>query len=654
MNDSEALQAATVRIRNIGGIDERRVRLDPGVTVLTGRNATNRTSFLRALMGACGSDAISLKGDADEGSVELELDGRTYTRLLSRENGTVSTDGTPYLRDAATADRFAFLLGSNEARRAVVAERDLYDVIMSPVDTDAIEAEIERLQSRRTQVERRLDSLDSLDADRRSLESKRDDLEAEIEALEAERDDIEAEIEAEDRTVETQREHQAELDEVLSELQSARSDLESVRFRLQSERESVESLREERSELQSELDSFDAEAVDRGEASDRIESVRSRIESLNSTISELQTVVQYTEDVLDGKAGLVEDSLGADGDGSVTDQLVSSETTTCWTCGTEVDRDQIRGTTDRLREVRDEKREERAELRRELDELERSMRAAEQAERDRRKLRDKLRRLEDELDRRTGQIESLTDRREELAEQVDALEADASELRGQGGGEGDLIELHRELNEVEFALDRTRDDLASVHVELDELDDRFDEREELEREREQVNEELEAARTRIRSLTAAAVESFNEEMETVLDLLGYDNIERVWLERVERRVREGRRKVEKAQFELHIVRASDSGAVYEDSIDHLSESEREVVGLVFALAGYLVHEVYEEVPFMLLDSVEAIDAGRIAALVDHFEQYPTFLVAALLPEDAQALDASYRRVTWGTDVTPAA
>ncbi|POG55596.1 archaea-specific SMC-related protein [Haloferax marisrubri] len=652
MNDSEALQTATVHIRNIGGIDERTVRLEPGVTVLTGRNATNRTSFLRALMGACGSDAVSLKGDADEGSVELELDGRTYTRILSRENGAVATDGTPYLQDTTTADRFAFLLGSNEARRAVVAERDLHDVIMAPVDTDAIEAEIERLQNRRKKVEQRLDSLDSLEADRRSLESKRDDLEAEIEDLEAERDDLEAEIEAEDRTVEAQRENQAALDEVLSDLQSARSDLETVRFRLQSERESVESLREERSELQSELDSFETEEVDRGEANDRIESIRSRIESLNSTISELQTIVQYTEDVLEGKADLVEDSLGAVGDGSVTDQLVSSETITCWTCGTEVDRDQIRGTTDRLREVRDEQREERAELRRELDELERSMRAAEQAQRDRRKLRDKLQRLEDELDRRTGQIESLTDQREELAERVESLEADASDLRGQA--EGDLIELHTELNEVEFTLDRTRDNLASVHDDLDALDDRFDEREELELEREQVNVELESARTRIRSLTTAAVEAFNEEMETVLDLLAYDNIERVWLEQVERRVREGRRKVEKTQFELHIVRASDSGAVYEDSIDHLSESEREVVGLVFALAGYLVHEVYEEVPFMLLDSVEAIDAERIAALVDHFEQYPTFLVAALLPEDAEALDASYRRVTWGPDVTPAA
>ncbi|REA03802.1 chromosome segregation protein SMC [Haloferax sp. Atlit-6N] len=652
MNDSEALQTATVRIRNIGGIDERTVGLEPGVTVLTGRNATNRTSFLRAIMGAFGSDAASLKGDADEGSVELELDGRTYTRVFSRENGGVTTDGTPYLQDTTTADRFAFLLGSNEARRAVVAERDLRDVIMAPVDTDAIEAEIERLQTRRTQVETQLDSLDSLEADRRSLEAKHDDLEAEIENLEAERDDLEAEIEAEDRTVEAQRENQAALDEVLSDLQSARSDLETVRFRLQSERESVESLREERSELQSELDSFEADEVDRGEANERIESIRSRIESLNSTISELQTVVQYTEDVLEGKADLVEDSLGAVGGGSVTDQLVSSETITCWTCGTEVDRDQIRGTTDRLREVRDEQREERAELRRELDELERSMRAAEQAQRDRRKLRDKLQRLEDELDRRTGQIDSLTDQREELAERVEALEADASDLRGQA--EGDLIELHKELNEIEFTLDRTRDDLASVHDDLDALDDRFDEREELEREREQVTEELEDARTRIRSLTTAAVEAFNEEMETVLDLLGYDNIERVWLEQVERRVREGRRKVEKTQFELHIVRASDSGAVYEDSIDHLSESEREVVGLVFALAGYLVHEVYEEVPFMLLDSVEAIDAERIAALVDHFQQYPTFLVAALLPEDAQALDESYRRVTWGTDVAPAA
>jgi len=70
-----------------------------------------------------------------------------------------------------------------------------------------------------------------------------------------------------------------------------------------------------------------------------------------------------------------------------------------------------------------------------------------------------------------------------------------------------------------------------------------------------------------------------------------------------------------------------------------------VTGLVFALAGYLVHDVHEEVPFMLLDSLEAIDSDRIAALVDYLSEYASYLVVALLPEDAQALDDDYTRIT---------
>ncbi|KAB1187549.1 MULTISPECIES: archaea-specific SMC-related protein [Haloferax] len=648
MSTSEALQQATVRIRNIGGIDSRDVTLSPGVTVLTGRNATNRTSFLRALMAGCGSDAASIKGDADEGSVELELDGRTFTRVLTRKGGSVATSGTPYLQDTTTADLFAFLLASNEARQAVVTNRDLHDVIMTPVDTDAIEAEIDRLHTERKQTEKKLDALSSLEADERSLEKRRDELEAKIDDLEAERDELADRIDEEDQTVEAQRENQDELDSVLDQLQDARSDLETVRFRLQSERDSVESLREERSELEAELDSFEAADIDRESASERIDQIRTQIEELNTTIADLQTVIQYTNDVLDGKAGLVEESLGeVSDDGALTDQLVTSETITCWTCGTDVDPDQIEQTTNRLRGVRDDKRERRADLRRELDDLESDLRAAKQAQTRRQNVQHKLDRLEDELETRTEQIDSLTANREELAERVEQLEDEASTLRGQA--ESDLIELHKELNEVEFSLDRTRDQLASVNDDIESITEQFDERDALEARREQLTADLEAARTRIQSLTSSAVDAFNEEMETVLDLLGYENIERVWLERVERRVREGRRKVMKTQFELHIVRESDTGAVYEDTIDHLSESEREVIGLVFALAGYLVHEVYEDVPFMLLDSVEAIDSARIAALVDHFKQYPSFLVAALLPEDAQALDSAYERVTWGDD-----
>ncbi|MFC7202625.1 archaea-specific SMC-related protein [Haloferax namakaokahaiae] len=650
MSTSEALQHATVRIRNIGGIDSREVTLSPGVTVLTGRNATNRTSFLRALMAACGSDAASLKGDADEGSVELDLDGRSYTRVLKRENGRTATSGTPYLQDTTTADLFAFLLASNESRQAVLTNRNLHEVIMSPVDTDAIEERIDRLQSERKRVERKLDSLSTLEADERSLQTRRDELTSKIADLESERDRLAARIDDEDQTVEEQRENRDELDSVLDDLQAARSDLETARFRLQSERESVESLRQERSELQSELDSFEAADIDREAVSGRIDVIRTQIEELNTTIADLQTIVQYTNDVLDGKADLVEETLGEpSGDGALTDQLLASETITCWTCGTEVDQDQIEQTTDRLRALRDDKREQRADLRRELDDLEGDLRAAKESRTRRQNVRRKLDRLEGELETRTEQIDSLTDQREELAARVEQLEDEAADIRGQA--ESDLIELHKELNETEFSLDRTRDELADVNDSLDDIERQFDERDELQARYDELESDLEDARTKIASLVTSAVDSFNEEMETVLDLLEYDNIERVWLEEVERRVREGRRKVKKTQLELHIVRTTDSGAVYEDSIDHLSESEREVIGLVFALAGYLVHDVHEDVPFMLLDSVEAIDSNRIARLVDHFEQYPTFLVTALLPEDAQALDSTYTRVEWGSGST---
>ncbi|MFD1686523.1 chromosome segregation protein SMC, partial [Halobellus litoreus] len=90
---------------------------------------------------------------------------------------------------------------------------------------------------------------------------------------------------------------------------------------------------------------------------------------------------------------------------------------------------------------------------------------------------------------------------------------------------------------------------------------------------------------------------------------------------------------------------TENGAAYEDTIEHLSESEREVTGLIFALAGYLVHDLHETVPFMLLDSLEAIDSDRIADLVEYFADYADFLVVALLPEDAQALDEEFTRVT---------
>jgi chromosome segregation ATPase len=647
-------QLTEIRVENIGGIDETSVSFLPGVTSLTGRNATNRTSLLRALMAALGSDRVSLKGDADEGQVELILgeEKEIYTRTLAREHGTVVMGGEPYLEDPEGADLFAFLLENNEARQAVARGDDLREVIMRPVDTDAIQAEISQLETQKRDLDDQLDRLDSLDNRLPDLEQQRAQLEEQIDAKRAELDNKEDAIEDADSTVDDTREQKVEFEDALDTLQEARSDLDDIRYRLDSERESIQALEDERDEISTELEELsETPAGDLDDIDAEIDRLREHKQSLESTISQLQRVLQFNEEMFEGDSPELQQALqdptgneSAD-EGALTDQLVAdeNETTVCWTCGSEVEREAIDDTLDSLRSLRQEKSHERNDISTELDDLT-SKRSELQADRDRReRLERNLDEVDREIDDRERTVEELTDERDQLEDKIDDLEADVEALEDQDHSE--LLDLHKEANQLEFELSRLETDLEDVIDEIGEIEADLDERERLEEQRNDLQEELADLRTRIEQLEAQAVEEFNEHMQTILGVLDYENIERIWIERTEQTVREGRRKVDKSIFELHVVRTTRSGTAYEDTIDHLSESEREVTGLVFALAGYLVHDLYETVPVMLLDSLEAVDADRIATLVEYFAEYADYLAVALLPEDAAALDESYQRVT---------
>jgi chromosome segregation ATPase len=646
-----------IQVENIGGIDGTTVSFSPGVTALTGpaltgRNATNRTSLLRALMGALGSDHVSLKGNADEGRVELALGEDVYTRTLAREHGTVVMGGEPYLDDPEGADLFAFLLENNEARQAVARGDDLREVIMRPVDIDAIQAEIRQHETQKRDLDDQLDRLDSLDNRLPDLEQQRAQLEDQIEAKRTELEDKEAAIEDADSTVDDTREQKAEFEDALDNLQEARSDLDDVRYRLDSERESIQALEDERDEISAELEELsETPAGDLNDIDAEIDRLREHKQSLESTISQLQRVLQFNEEVLEGDNPDLQQALQDSTDSesaderALTDQLIAdeNETTICWTCGSEVEREAIDETFDSLRSLRQEKSHERNELSSELDDLT-SRRSELQADRDRReRLERKLDNIEREIDDRESTVEELTDKREQLEDEIAGPEADVEALEDQDHSE--LLDLHKEANQLEFELGRLENDLDDVTDEIAEIEADLNERERLEDQREDLQDELADLRTRIEQLEAQAVEEFNEHMQTILGVLEYENIERIWIERAEREVREGRRKVQQSVFDLHVVRSTDEDTTYEDTAGHLSESEREVTGLVFALAGYLVHDLYETLPFIVVDSPEALDPNRIAALIEYFEEYAEYLVVALLPEDAAALDDDYERVT---------
>ena len=637
---------AHLDVENVGGITDTAVDIPPGATVLSGENATNRTSLLQAIMAAMGSDKASLKGDADAGEVRLELDGDEYVRTLERRNEGVRFDGEGYLGDAEVADLFAFLLETNDARRAVALGGDLREVIMRPIDVDSIRVEIQRLESEKGEINDELATIESRKTELPNLEQRRTELQSDIEAKRAELADLEAEIDDHSRGVEESRQEQQAMEAKLEELRSTRSDLEAVRRNIESQQQSITSLKQERTDLEAELDDLSEPPMgDHAHLESEIEQLRSRRQALNAEISDLQSLIPYNEERLDEEDyRLLDDLDEGDTGGAVTDELLAeADEVVCWTCGSTVDRQQIEDTVDRLRDLRSERVAELNDLKDDLEDLKANKRDAERQQERREKLERELADVEDELERRQDQLGSLQDRREELTDEVEDLEAEVDELESEDFE--DILDLHKRANQIEFELDQLGSEHEEVSEEIETIEELLEDADDLRAERERLVDELTDKRTKIDQIEQDAVEQFNEHMETILDILDYENLDRIWIERLTRTVREGRQKVEQTAFEIHVVRTTESGTAYEDTVDHLSESEREVTGLVFALAGYLVHDLHETVPFMLLDSLEAIDASRIATLVDYFADYADHLVVALLEEDAAALSEEYHYVT---------
>lgn len=638
--------AGRVHAENIGGIQDTTVTFSPGVTILVGRNATNRTSFLQAVMAALGSSKVSIKGDADEAAVELTLGDETYTRRLHRQQGSVTTDGTPYLEDAELADLFAFLLESNEARRAVAASGDLREIIMRPIDTDEIHAEIDRLVEERERLKSELDEIDDLKDDLPELESKRVELQDQIDNKKTELAAKEEELKAADVDVEEQQAEKSKLESELERLRSKWSALEDVRYDLETERESLDALHQERRELEAEAEALPETPM--GEL-DTVESELNRLrqqkQRLEAEVSELQSVIGFNEELIEEADSGVFEGLATDGANELTDQLLDDDKVTCWTCGSEVDRDQIGTTVSRLRQLSQETMSEVNALKTEISDLTSEKRDLEQSQRDRDRIERRLADIDDQIEDSEALIQSLQERREALTEEIKEVENTVEALENEREDHSTVLDIHKETNQLEYELGRLETELERVEGEITDIERRIEAEGDVEAQREEVTMEIKELRTEIERIEQGAVEQFNEHMDSVLKMLDYNNLDRIWLERIEREVREGRRKVNKSGFELHVIRISNSGAAYEDTVDHLSESEREVTGLVFALAGYLAHEVYEDAPFMLLDSLEAIDSERIAALIEYLTDYTGYLLVALLPEDAAALPDEYNRIT---------
>jgi septal ring factor EnvC (AmiA/AmiB activator) len=620
------MSQVTVDITNLGGIDSLDVSLPPGVSLLSGENASNRTSFLQSVAAALGGDrsAATLKSDADEGSVSLTIGDVEGTRTYRRTPGGISRSGDPVTDAAELVDTYVSIFADNPARQAVRNGGDtLRDILMRGVDTAEINANIHQLKHRRSAIEDQLNEVESAKSRLPSLEERRSNLETELASIESEIESVEADIDdydASNEDVEAAERH-------LDELESLRDRLQRTQSEIDVTESTIAEAEAEKASIEGELESLDVPEADRSTLEARRRELEDEIAARKRAITDLNDIISNNRNLLDG--GDVLEEFGTD-DGNPTAALdPTSSTVRCWTCGTEVDRATIEGRIETLTDVRNEKNEALKSLTDELETVESSLESidSKRAKRDR---------LERDLDDVTETLAAERETLEQLEADADDLRAEIreaeasveemSELRN-----SELADLYQRMSRLNHERGQVETQLSSVESEIEDVRDTVDQEASLRTERETIEDDLEEMRNRIDDVERAVVEAFNEQMDDLVDRLDYDNISRVWIERVGA---DG----DTSSFDLHVVRETVDGSVYEDALETLSESEREIIGIVVALSGYLVHDLDETVPVVLFDSVEAIDANRLQALFEYVNDYAPTIITALLPEEAAAID----------------
>jgi DNA repair exonuclease SbcCD ATPase subunit len=576
---------------------------------------------------------------------------------------TVSGDG--YIDDPEIVDTFVTLFEANDARQAVQHGDDIRDVLMRPVDTGEIKRELREKTSERDQLERDLNDLESRIENEPALTERRESIKTELDEITEEIEELESVVSDHEADVDMAEEAEGlvdDLDAKRSEVRDLENEVEVLEAELDALEDEQAELREQAVDLYRTIDDTgDAAEIEFNtgdgdlnipwdevtdetrirELEDTVTELRARKNELSATIDDLTRIINFNESTLDDATdlpGVTTTTTETD----VTAELApdSDRELECWTCGTTVPRNAIQSRTSELEAYVDDKQSELDSVETELQDVKSDLAGLRDTKQEREELQRELESVQEQQTRVEESIEEtktdLETAREELHELQTAVE-ETEELR-----ESDLLDVYQELNEYEYRRGQLETELDDVTDELAAISDARSEKDALEADLDDIRDDIESLRTRIADLERAAVDSFNDEMETILDRLAYENIERVWIERI---VPDTSSALTTGEFELHIVRTSGDGAAYEDRVENLSESEREVIGLIVAVAGYIVHDVGRIVPWILLDSVEAIDANRLVELITYITQHTTFLGVALLPEDAAAFPDDYERVT---------
>ncbi|WP_049902149.1 archaea-specific SMC-related protein [Halococcus agarilyticus] len=561
-------------IENIAGIRHGTATLEPGLDAIRGTNWGGKSSFIRALETALGV-ASPLTEGADRGHVELDADGESVAVDLVRDGRTVRREGTPYLTgeyDRKRARLFACLDERNPVRRAVDAGENLEGVLLQPLAIQNIDEEIGSLKHEREQVEGEIARANEA-ADR--IPSVRD----EIEGLEAEIEDANERMSQlstdDDGSDERDRLSglRAERDQVASRIDRFENTVERTEATLADKQEELEALTvPEESSVEDDL----------ADAREELQSVKNDLDLLQSLYSANQRVLE------EDRLGLVTD----------VDHQLTDDTVACWVCDSETSRGEMDARVDALGERATELRSEIETHRDTVDRLEARAEEFDQTRRRERDLEEAIADHESTVADRRDRLAELRTRRDELDDEIEELSAEVSATTDE------LTDLESEVKYREMELEEYRDELATLETRADRADD-------LEAERERLSTEIADLRNRKAAVKRRTREAFDDAIGEIVPRFetGFETARLT------------------PNFDLVVARNG-----REAQLSALSEGERELLGLVAALAGHAAFEVGDTVPCLLVDGVSSLADENLHTLVEYLRDRTTYIVFTVHPE----------------------
>lgn len=623
---------ASLAVENVGAIQSALLQFRPGVTIVRAADVAKRTTVMRALAAVLGGDDASVESGDSVGTVELSVGSNTYRRTFDAREDSTTSERQPQKAERAVVSRFAFVLKSNEMMEAARQGDGLQDLLFGPLPIDEFDSRHEAEDDGIKRQREKIDERGRLDDELAHLSEKRDARSAELEETRAERA---AKREALRSAFSQELDGPDMLESKLKRLSEVQSRVEELAFDIETERESIDSLEEEKRSLEDEVDLIDVSEHQIDLFASQLMYLRERRRELDSMFNQLENIIQFDEELIADEhdwafEGLDEDLIPEPLAGGLTDD----ETLICWTCGNTTHRSDIARMVEALTELSQGLYDLRNSTLAEIDRL--------KAKRGR--LQEKLRRRE-ELEARIDRVETELARRKET---IDELQAERAAVESSDGVDGldpadreTILARYEEMAALDEAVTRLEAELRSLDEQITAVRDLVAGRSNNQSEDETYESKRTSQRDRLAAQRERVFASFDARLSEILDVVDDDVIESVSIEQTEADVNPDRRD----GLQFRIERRGRSGNLERVTLDELSEQEREFVGLAFSLAGYLVYNIYERVPFVLVDSPVAVDTDSVDALAELLSAYADYVVLSVNPDEVAALPGEYHAIT---------